>query len=153
MQHYTKPIFVLLDCIDNIPSDYCREDCSYWLRHGGCDAHFPKYCDLPGKVKEYCRKSCNTCTGTVMIEFLEWYVNQLYFYVFHIRVALIFNSKITYLDHHATSVATQKTMTMAAALTLVIQSNVVPFIMRLILENKITMQWVIESFWHHFVET
>ena len=71
MQHYTKPIFVLLDCIDNIPSDFCREDCSYWLRHGGCDAHFPKYCDLPGKVKEYCRKSCNTCTGTVMIEFLE----------------------------------------------------------------------------------
>ena len=72
--------------------------------------------------------------------------------IFHIRVALIFNTRITYLDHHATSVATQKTMTTAAALKLVVQSYVMHFIMRLKLENKITRQWVMKSLWHHFVE-
>ena len=58
------------ECIDFIPfgSGGCSQDCSFWSGIGSngnefgldCDTDFPSDCQLPGKVKDYCHKSCRS---------------------------------------------------------------------------------------------
>ena len=39
------------------------KDCSFFANAGayGCDTDFPKWFGMSGKIKDYCRASCNIC--------------------------------------------------------------------------------------------
>ena len=41
-------------------------ECSHWVADAtyGCDADFPDYYPLSGKIKDYCKLSCNSCAGS-----------------------------------------------------------------------------------------
>ena len=55
----------VVNCSNSMPSLGVK-DCNYWVTDAtyGCDASFPDYYMLSGKIKNYCKLSCNSCGGS-----------------------------------------------------------------------------------------
>ena len=77
-------------CIDNLPTDYVNNSactsvpwtCEDWAKVGFCDEDWSnwKAC-VPittGLVKDFCKKSCNNCQGTVNLKYLGYFTIELY---------------------------------------------------------------------------
>ena len=68
--HYPVVIAInllVVGCSDVYSDSVCINDCYHWIKIYGCASHFPSYCEASGKIKEYCKASCNNCGGRSLL--------------------------------------------------------------------------------------
>jgi len=48
-------------CSNIFHDKICGTDCDFWIKNVGCEGQFPYHCQANGKIKHYCKASCNNC--------------------------------------------------------------------------------------------